>query len=291
VFRLVTLVLTCALVVACGPSSEPEDDRLSAPVLPLEAGGWVATGGEETYDTESIFAYIDGHAEVYLAYGMDRCVSRRYSVADGDVEIMVDLFEMASSADAYGVFSHDRAGEIVAVGQGAIFRHGWLSFWKGRWCGSIYASGGDEDTRQAVLDVGRAVADTLEGGGEVPALVDQLPDSGLDQTSVCYLHSPQILNAHVYVGGDDLFGLVPGIGAVVGEYRVGETAVHLILVQYPDEETAGAVARRVRAEEGVEVARPAMVIGRNGGLLAAVVGAESDENVQLLLEEALGGGA
>lgn len=256
-----------------------------------ELAGWSGDGEVSIYDTESIFAYINGHAEVYLAYGMQRCVSRRYLGAGGDGEIVVDLFEMATPADAYGVFSHDRAGESVEVGQGAIFRHGWLSFWKGRWCGSIYASGGDEGARQAVLDVGRAVADALEGGGEVPALVGRMPVSGLDETTVCYLHSPQILNAHVYLGGDDLFGLGPGVGAVVGKYDLGENDVHLILVQYPDEAAAEMVEARVRADDGAGGGRPAMVIGRNGGLLGAVVGAETDEDVDSLLEEALGGGA
>lgn len=264
---------------------------MSGPVLPPEAGGWTAAGNEEVYDAESIFAYINGHAEVYLAYGMQRCISRRYILEDGDAEIVVDLFEMASPADAFGVFSHDRTGEIVAVGRGAIFRHGWLSFWKGRWYGSVYSSGGDEGAREAVLEVGRSVADSLEGGGEVPALVDRMPAAGLDPASVCYLHSPQILNAHVYLGGDDLFGLAPGVGAVVGKYDLGGNDIHLILVQYPDEAAAEMVEARVRADDGAGGERPAMVFGRNGGLLGAVVGTETDEGVESLLEEALGGGA
>lgn len=118
-----------------------------------------------------------------------------------------------------------------------------------------------------------------------------MPSSGLDPASVCYLRSPQILNAHVYIGGDDLFGFVPGVGAVVGKYDLGETAIHLILVQYPNEAMAESVEGRVRAEEGDAGARPSMVLGRNGRLLAAVVGAEPGESVESLLEGALGGGA
>ena len=104
--------LCCFLVVsaiACRQASDQREGHVSTLVLPLEVAGWTASGDSEIYDTESIFAYIDGHAEVYLAYGMKRCVSRRYVESDGGAEIVVDLFEMASPADAFGVFSHDRS--------------------------------------------------------------------------------------------------------------------------------------------------------------------------------------
>ena len=251
VFRSSIWLMLVLPVTGCLQSPDQPADDMIAPILPVEVAGWMAAGDSESYDTESIFAYIDGHAEVYLAYGMQRCVSRRYRPADGDAEIVVE----------------------------------------GSWYGSVYATGGSEDARQAVLDVGAAVADALESGGDVPSLVTRMPSSGLDRTSVCYLRSPQILNAHVYVGGDNLFGLVPGVEAVVGKYDRGETAVYLILVRYLDEATAETVESRVRAEKSGGGGRPAMVIGRNGELLAAIVGAGSDDGVDELLEEALGGGA
>jgi len=288
--RILTGALLVVLMGGCAPDEGDGMPVEYTPVLPDQVAGWDASGPGESYDAETIYAYIDGHAEVYLAYGMQRCVSRRYRPVDGDAEIVVDLFEMASPADAYGVFSHDRAGETVAVGQGGIFRHGWLSFWKGSWYGSVYATGGGEDARQDVLDVGAAVAGALEDGGDIPSLVTRMPSSVLDPASVCYLRSPQILNAHVFVGGDNLFGFGPEVEAVVGKYDLGGAAVHLVLVQYPDETAAEMVERRVREDVGAEGQRPSMVVGRNGVLLAAVIGDASNDDVEGLLEEALGGG-
>jgi Family of unknown function (DUF6599) len=286
-----TGLVAASLMIGCAPAPDEGGPEVTKQPLAAELAEWNADGAVETYDTESIFAYIDGHAEVFLAYGMQRCISRRYVGPEGSGEIIVDLFEMPSAADAYGVFSHDRAGEEVAVGQGGIFRHGWLSFWKGPWYGSIYSTEGDEGARQAVLDVGAAVADTLEGGGDVPELVNRMPSSGLDPASVCFLRSPQILNAHVFVGGDNLFGLGPGVETVVGKYDLGGAVAHLVLVQYPDEAAAETVERRVREDVGAEGQRPSMVIGRNGALLAAVIGDESNEDIEGLLEETLRGGA
>ena len=279
------------LVSGCGPVPDHEMDAVIQPSFPPEVAGWTAAGDREDYDTESIYAYINGHAEVYLAYGMKRCVSRRYSQSEGGGEIVVDLFEMASPADAFGVFSHDRAGETVEVGQGGVFRHGWLSFWTGTWYGSIYSTDGEESSRQSVVDVGRAVAEGLPGGGEVPGLVSKLPVNGLEEATVCFLRSPQILNAHVFVGSDNIFGLGPDVEAVVGAYDLDGSAAHLVLVYYPSEAAAMAVEDRAREFANVDSNRPTMVVGRQGALLAAVVGGDTGEHAESLLIQAFGGEA
>jgi len=285
----VRVLLSVFIIVGCGPSSDPAEDDVIGPTLPPEIADWSAPQESDFYDRESIFSYIDGHAEVYLAYGMKRCESRRYVARDGQGEIVLDLFEMASPADAFGVFSHDRAGETVEVGQGGVFRHGWLSFWSGSWYGSVYSTGGEDSSRRAVVDLGRAVAETLPGGGEVPDLVSTLPALGLDEATVCFLRSPQILNAHVFVGSDNPFGLGPDVEAVVGEYEIDGSAAHLVLVGYPSEATAQVVESRARASAGAESDRPAMVVGRQGALLAAVVGGDSGDLTESLLTQALGG--
>ena len=129
-----------SLMVGCAadPPVVDEAERVRG-ALPGDATGWRAADDDQVFDTETIFSYIDGHAEVYLAYGMKRCIARRYAGPDGEPDIIVDLYELASDADAFGVFTHDRDGEEVEVGQDGLYRHGWLSFWQGRWFGSVYA--------------------------------------------------------------------------------------------------------------------------------------------------------
>jgi len=74
--------------------------------LPEKVMDWTKSGEDQIYDDRTIFDYIDGAAEVYRAYGMKRCFSRRYSGPEGSAMIL-DIFEMASPQDAFGVFTHD----------------------------------------------------------------------------------------------------------------------------------------------------------------------------------------
>ncbi len=277
------------LLVGCGGAREPVEETVTGPDWPVQVGGWTAADGPETYDTETIFSYIDGHAEVYLAYGMKRCISLRYLGPDGDGEIIADLFEVASSADAFGVFSHDRDGETVAVGNDGVYRHGWLSFWQGSWAGSVYSVDGDDGSRDAVLEIGRALAAILPTGGETPVLVGRLPADAVDPQSVCYLRSPQILNAHVFVGSDNPFAIGPDVEAVVGQLFDGDGRSQVVLVRYPSEETAADVEARLRGTESDD--RPELLVGRSGPLLAAVIGVDDEVRANSILEDVLGGGS
>ena len=210
------------------------------PTMPDEAAGWKAAAAPDHYDTRTIFQYIDGHGEVYLAYGMTACAARRYAGPVGEGDVVVDVFEMASPADAFGVFSHSREGEPLDVGQGATLGYGTLSFWKGRFYVSVYAERESERARAAVLALGRAVAASIGETGEPPALLERLPRAGLDETSVVYLRHPRILEAHVPVGPDNPLGVGPRAPAVAGRYRTGAGTVDLVVVEYAD--AAGAEA-------------------------------------------------
>jgi Family of unknown function (DUF6599) len=250
-------------------------------VMPTEVAGWLAVDDGQIYDTESIYSYIDGHAEVYLAYGMVRCVSRRYKGPGGEPDIVLDLFEQASPADAFGVFTHDRDGEEVEIGQGGLFRHGWLSFWKGHWFGSVYAEGESAASVEAVLALGRAAADAINEVGEVPPLVAELPADGLDPRSVRYLHTQEILNGVVYLGYENALRFGPEVDAVVGRYQRPDGGGWLLLVDYPDDASAE-LAEGGAIEAGIAVRR-------QGTRLAAVLAPEPQAAGDGLLADAIGG--
>ena len=270
------------MVMACsdGPSTRavPGTDGL---VMPTAAGGWRAVDDGQTYDTETIYSYIDGHAEVYMAYGMVRCLSQRYAGPDNEPDIVLDLFEQASAADAFGVFTHDRDGEDVDIGQGGLFRHGWLSFWKGRWFGSVYAEGESAASREAVLALGRAAADAVKETGELPTLVAELPPDGLDPRSVRFLHTQEILNGVVYLGYENALQFGPDVDAVVGRYERPEGGGWLLLVDYADSATAE-LAEGGAIEAGIAVRR-------QGSRLAAVLAPEPQAAGDGLLADAIGG--
>ena len=206
--------------------------------LPSSVHGWQRAPDSQHYDPETIFSYINGHAEVYLAYGMQGCDAERYTGPDGEPDLIVDIFEMASPADAFGVFTHDTEGEPVGIGRDSRYRYGWLSFWQGSHFVSIVAEGESELSEQATLELGRLVAAGLPADGTTPAILEALPDEGLIAGSARYLHHPQILNTHLPVDAENLLDVGMDTPAVLGSYSRGSARAYLLIVDYPNEERA-----------------------------------------------------
>jgi len=205
--------------------------------LPRQIGIWTAEPKDRIYDRETIFSYIDGAGEVYRAYNMRSCLSRRYTSPNGPA-IVLDIFDMGSSEDAFGVFTHDRDGRAVDVGQGGLYRPGWLSFWKGRFFVSIYTEEETEAAKQAVSELSRVVASLIRDQGPKPGLLLKLPPEGLQSRSIRYLHHHTLLNYHFYLADENILNLGQHTDAVLAVYQRSGKRARLLLVSYPNEEKA-----------------------------------------------------
>lgn len=211
-------------------------DVLSA-ALPSQIGIWTAEPKDRIYDTETIFSYIDGAGEVYRAYNMRSCLSRRYTSPNAPA-IVLDIFDMGTSEDAFGVFTHDRDGRAVDVGQGALYRPGWLSFWKGRFFVSIYIEKETEAAKEAISDLSRVVASLIKDQGPKPGILLKLPPEGLQSRSIRYLHHHTLLNYHFYLADENILNLGQHTDAVLAVYQRSGKRAHLLLVFYPNVEKA-----------------------------------------------------
>ncbi|MHC4479617.1 MAG: DUF6599 family protein [Planctomycetota bacterium] len=210
--------------------------------LPLKIDGWRATGADRTYEGRELFDYIDGGAEPYLYYGFRRAFVRRYE-RGSQPAVVLDLFEMGTSQNAFGIFSFEREGDDVGYGQGSEYAAGLLRFWQGPFFVSIWAEGETPETRRAVFRLAEEVDRAVVGTGPRPDLLDRLPAEGLIWKRVRYLRHAALLNYHYYVADANLLRLREGTEAVLASYGAEGTNMRLLLIRYPAaEEAAGALA-------------------------------------------------
>ena len=205
--------------------------------LPSRIMAWSAEPKDRMFDRNTIFDYINGGAEVYKAYNMQRCLSRRYLTPDGPA-IVLDIFDMGTSADAFGVFTHDTNGEIIKLGQDARLQSGWLCFWKDRFFISIYTEEETPAAKKAVRELGRQVATLIKTEGTRPLILSQLPSRGLQSDTIRYLHDPVVLNYHYYLSDENLLDISKDTDIALASYQRNREAALYLLIKYPDPETA-----------------------------------------------------
>jgi len=271
------------LLTACGPSA-PRATPLPLETL-LPAGGsisnWGAPNATMTYDRENLYNLVDGQADAFFAYGFERVAVQRYQNAAG-VRLNVEIWQLANSADAYGLFHSGIAGQPASIGvEGDSDPGRRLAFWQQRYFVSITALEAIPD--ETLWSFAKEIAKRLPSGGERPAIVKRLPAEGLIEGSALFFHEEISIQNEIWLGGENMLELSHATNGMVARYAWGDQKARLLLIEYP---TASQAADGLKALRGSEV-KDIAASEANGTLLAAVIGKVDADKAQALLKEAL----
>jgi hypothetical protein len=212
------------------------------PQIPKQVLDWKASSPDQVFDRKTLYDYMDGGAEVYLAFGFREVFVRKYADAEEN-ELVLDIYDMGSPAEAFGVFSCDRQDPEAGIGQGSEYGPGLLRFWRGRHFVSITVSGNEDKAEQAVLALGKAVAPLLGPDGALPEMVKLLPADGLQAAKTAYFHNHVHLSNRYFVSSENVLNLDEGTECVFAEYATeGGDSARLLVVRYPGAAAAAAAA-------------------------------------------------
>lgn len=211
--------------------------------IPKRILDWQAAGKDMVYNRKTLFDYMDGGAEVYLAFSFKEAFVRKYQGPNKD-EIALDIYDMGTPEEAFGIFSCDRQDPEAGIGQESEYGPGLLRFRQGRYFVSITAAGDEKSAEKALLELGRTVAPLLGPPGALPAVLQWLPEPGLRKDRTSFFHSAINLNNRFFVSGDNILNLDARTDCVFAEYESGPAEKgNLLVVRYPDKGRAQAAYR------------------------------------------------
>ena len=233
--------------------SVPKAAEPSAP-LPLSVDGWTRPATVKRIEPAAIFEYMDGAGELYLAYRFDHLDVAEYA-SGGQDEILVELYWMRSSDDAYGLLSGDWGGEPVTL-KGtepagvprALYGAGLLRIWSDGLYARVLASRESDASKRAVLALGRAIV-AGRADPAPPRLAAELPHNAagyaLRRDTICFLRSHLVLNSAYFISQQNILGLDRTVEAVTTRYDSAppdgkRRHLRLLLVRYPSAEAARA---------------------------------------------------
>ncbi len=269
--------------------------------LPLEIQGWEKSADEGIYKPENLFEYINGAAELYISYSFKYLVARTYK-KKGFPEIKIDIFDMGSSLNAFGVFSHSRESvdRFVAPGVESEYAGGLLTFWKGRYYVSILAYPETEEKKNIVQKLARHISSLIREESRKPPIIALLPSENLVPQSIRYFRHYIWLNSHYFISDKNILFINKdeGTEAVLAKYRFdrkGKTIILLLLVTYPDPVKAKIASRSFLknylhlpdAQEGFKQLEDHCWTGckYDGKIVSIVFNAPDLEQAKILLEK------
>ncbi len=242
----VRALLLAVFCVACGWSVGLQATPMK---LPPTVGVWTAPEQPRVIDKATIFEYMNGAGELYLAYRFDHLDAHVYTSPD-DGEILVEIYWLEGPDDAYGLLSGDWFGDSVALGDWpadsgrALYGMGLLRIAADGVYARVMTMTETEASRAAVMELGRAIVEGRKPAGEpdlISALPAKIPSAAGDWSrradQTVFLRSHLVLNGAWYLASENILQLGHSNEAVFAPYeRAGEDPkrAHALVVRYPD---------------------------------------------------------
>ena len=274
-------VAVMAILTGCGaPAAKPFSPSSALPADNAVAG-WTPSAQVQSYTHDNLYSLVDGQADSFFAYDFQQVAVRRYQNAAG-AQINVEIWQLDSPADAFGLYTAGRTGQPVAVGnEGSADAGQRVLFWQDRYY--VAVSSVQEAPDADLQAFAKALADALPKGGTRPAVVAHLPPAGLVAQSCIFFRQETSAANEVWLGGENRLGLGSDTEGVVARYQLGTQVIHLLLVQYPSGQRAQAGLEALKSGQIEEV----VSANAHDGLVGAVIGKADASAAENLLAEAL----
>jgi len=229
----------------------------SSPTLPKTVGLSTRPDAPQIITAETIFDYMDAAGELYIGYRFDRLEAFEYTAQD-QKEILVELYHMKTSDDAFGLLSLDWGGEPVDWLQlpkegspsmrsesdwpRALYGKGLLRMWADTIYARVMAYQETPESKEAVLSLGRTIAEgrTNPTPPEIvkSALETLQPVWKLRKDRVSFFRTHLVLNSLYYLGHENILDLALSSDAVTAVYETHDSSgaavrIRFLKIKYP----------------------------------------------------------
>ena len=227
--------------------------------LPKTINGWTMSEEPRKITAKGIFDYMDGAGELYLGYRFQHLDVYEYA-SPGEENILVELYWMESSDEAFGLLSGDWGGDSVDLGQPptprngaatwpgtrALYGGGLLRIWSDNLYVRVMAFHETAKSKAAVMELGRIIVKGRANPAP-PRLISAVPLAGAaarkqQPNRTCYFRSHLVLNSIYFLSTGNILDLGHSVEAVTATYRSSDAdkkhSSSLLLLRYRDNPSA-----------------------------------------------------
>jgi ferredoxin len=212
--------------------------------FPASVDQWQRKGKPVVYaGKDKLFEYINGGAETYLSFSFIQVSTSTYTRKDTEDSIKVDVWEFGNSDDAYGVYTKDKTGKDIRIGNEAALYENYLWIWKGKYFIGIEPYKGNTSPDDVIFLATSIINNIATGKTHEPAILKYLPEDGYIQGSSKFFHKKINLD-NIYISDkfmkENILNLSEETDAAIAEYKTGNSSLpfKIMIIKYRDKSIA-----------------------------------------------------
>ena len=189
-----------------------------------EVTGWRQSGEIQTFTPKTLFEYINGAADLYLAYDFQELKVAEYS-NERKASVILEVYRHKTPIHAFGIYSQERLSDanFLDIGVQAYIENNVLNFLNGSYYVKINSYNTGAEDQEILIAFARKVSETLGERGTLPSILSSFPVEGKKKNSEKFINKN-------FLGYSFLHS------AFTGDYELSGTKFKLFVIE-PAEKT------------------------------------------------------
>ena len=196
-FRLFFLLLQLVFLFKPGPLPL----RASEPVAFPEIVGWKISKDIQIYNSENLYEYIDGAAELYLSYDFQELLVAEYA-NEGGSSVIIEVYRHGTPVHAFGIYSRERPvdGEYLKIGSQGYIEAPVLNFLVGNAYVKMFVYDIKDNVRGVLRTFALKIAESYGGSAELPEILKCFPERGKIANSEKFIANGLLSHEFLHTG-------------------------------------------------------------------------------------------
>ncbi|MFC2160976.1 DUF6599 family protein [Acidobacteriota bacterium] len=225
-YLFISPIVIFLILAGPGVATEKYDSPLQQSLLP-QLSNWTMTEEPSNYFPENLFEFINGAAEIYLAYDFKELTVSQYNLEGSTTSMAVEIYEMSNNINAFGIYGAERYPDnnFVSIGIQGYVEEGVLNYLIGKYYVKLLCFEGSSRSGEYLELFANAISEKTQGLLTFPTLLSHFPKEGLLPNSEKFILKNVMGYSFLHDG-------------YISNYKVGDFEFDCFIIQGRNEEDA-----------------------------------------------------
>jgi len=153
-----------------------------------DISGWKKSGEVQTFSPKTLYEYINGGADLYLASDFEELKVAEYG-NEKKASVIVETYRHRTPRDAFGIYSQERLpdGDFIIIGAQGYIDNNILNFVYGNYYIKLSSFNTGAEDREILQMFAKKMAENSGEKGGLPSILSAFPSEGKKDNSEKYI--------------------------------------------------------------------------------------------------------